>query len=716
MTDQRTITLRAAGAALVLRVPDTGLPQVLHWGADLPDFEGLALAARPPAANNGVDVPTYVSLVPTQGEGWRGHPGLAGHHEGRITYPAWSKVEVDVDPLEDAEPDVGGRVTVSAEGGGLRLRTELRMEPEGLVRARHTVTNLDPAPWTLDTLNVTLPLPREAEEVLDPTGRWVRERVPQRSPLGMGTRTRASRRGRTGHDSPLVLTVGTPGFGFREGEVWGVHTAWSGDHVHLAERLPEGAGQADAVIVGGELLHPGEVRLGQGESHTTPWVFLSWSDRGLDGSSARFHRWLRARPEHPVSPRPVVLNTWEAVYFDHDQGRLRELADTAARIGVERFVLDDGWFRGRRDDTAGLGDWTVDEEVWPDGLHPLFDHVRSLGMQVGLWVEPEMVNPDSDLGRAHPEWFLAPKGRPALPSRGQQVLDLGRPEALEYVFEHLDALITEYRPDHLKWDHNRDLLEAVHAPTGSAGVHHQTLAVYELLDRLRERHPGLEIESCSSGGGRVDLGILDRTDRVWASDNNDPLERLAIQRWTELLLPPELIGGHVGAPESHTTGRVAPLPTRLLASLFTHAGIEWDVTTCDEGELAALTSWIRLHKEMRPLLHSGEVVHADAPDPAEQLDGVVAADGGEALFRYARTQASVRALPGRVRLPGLRQDRRYLVHWRQDTGWPSTMQQVMPEWFGGEPREFSGAVLARAGLQMPNINPGQLILLHLKEA
>ncbi|WP_067608841.1 alpha-galactosidase [Nocardiopsis listeri] len=715
MTDQRTITLRAAGAALVLRVPENGLPHVLHWGADLPDFEGMALAAEPPAANNGVDAPTYVSLVPTQGEGWRGHPGLAGHHEGRITYPAWSRVEVDVDPLEDAEPGSGGRVTVSAEGGGLRLRTDLRMEPEGLVRVRHTVTNLDPTPWTLDALNVTLPLPREAEEVLDPTGRWVRERVPQRSPLGMGTRTRASRRGRTGHDSPLVLTVGTPGFGFREGEVWGVHTAWSGDHVHLAERLPEGAGQADAVIVGGELLHPGEVRLGQDESHTTPWVFLSWSDQGLDGLSGRFHRWLRARPEHPVSPRPVVLNTWEAVYFDHDLDRLRELVDTAARIGVERFVLDDGWFRGRRDDTAGLGDWTVDDQVWPDGLHPLFDHVRSHGMQVGLWVEPEMVNPDSDLGRAHPEWFLAPEGRPALPSRNQQVLDLGRPEALEHVFEHLDALVTEYRPDHLKWDHNRDLLEAVHAPTGSAGVHRQTLAVYELLDRLRDRHPGLEIESCSSGGGRVDLGILARTDRVWASDNNDPLERLAIQRWTELLLPPELIGCHVGAPESHTTGRVAPLPTRLLAGLFSHAGIEWDVTTCDEGELAALASWIRLYKETRPLLHSGDVVHADTPDPAERLDGVVATDGGEALFRYARPEASVRALPGRVRLPGLRQDRRYLVHWRQDTGWPSTMQQVMPEWFGDEPRAFSGAVLARAGLQMPNINPGQLILLHLKE-
>ncbi|MBR8743644.1 alpha-galactosidase, partial [Nocardiopsis sp. MG754419] len=402
MTDHRTIVLRAAGTALVLRVPDLGLPYVLHWGADLPDPEGLVPAAAPPAALNDLDAPTPVSLVPTQGEGWRGHPGLAGHHEGRVTYPAWSAVEVDVDPPTDTGSEAGGRVTVTAEGGGLRLRTELWMEAQGLVRARNTVTNLDPDPWTLDTLTVTLPLPREAEEVLDLTGRWVRERSPQRAPLTMGTRMRASRRGRTGHDAPLVLVAGTPGFGFRSGEVWGVHTAWSGDHLHLAERLPEGAGQADAVLAGGELLHPGEVRLARGESYTTPWIFLGWSDQGLDGLSGRFHRWLRARPDHPASPRPVVLNTWEAVYFDHDPERLRRLADTAARIGVERFVLDDGWFRGRRDDTAGLGDWTVDARVWPDGLHPLFDHVRALGMQVGLWVEPEMVNPDSDLARAHP--------------------------------------------------------------------------------------------------------------------------------------------------------------------------------------------------------------------------------------------------------------------------------------------------------------------------
>jgi alpha-galactosidase len=560
-----------------------------------------------------------------------------------------------------------------------------------------------------------MPLPREAGEVLDLTGRWCRERAPQRQDLSMGTRMRASRRGRTGHDATLLLTAGTPGFGFRHGEVWGVHTAWSGDHVHLAERLPEGAGHADAVLAGGELLHPGEVRLARGESYSTPWVFLSWSDQGLDGMSSRIHRWLRARPGHPSSPRPVVLNTWEAVYFDHDLDKLRRLADTAARIGAERFVLDDGWFRGRRDDTAGLGDWTVDTGVWPDGLHPLFDHVRSLGMEVGLWVEPEMANPDSDLLRAHPEWVLAAEGRLPPPSRSQQLLDLSRPEAFRYVFEHLDALVTEYRPDYLKWDHNRDLLEPVHAPTGAAGTHRQTLAVYALLDRLRERHPGLEIESCSSGGGRVDLGVLERTDRVWASDCNDPLERLALQRWTSLLLPPELVGSHVGGPVSHTTGRAADLSFRCLAALLSHTGVEWDITACTEDELGALASWISLYKELRPLLHSGDPVHADAPDPSEQLDGVVSRDGGEAVFRYSRLTTSARALPGRVRLPGLREDRVYRLAWRREAGRPSTLQQALPAWFSDGEAAVSGAVLARSGVQLPNLNPSQALLLHLRE-
>ena len=251
----------------------------------------------------------------------------------------------------------------------------------------------------------------------------------------------------------------------------------------------------------------------------------SWGD-GLTELSARFHDEWRARPQHPRRPRPVTLNTWEAVYFDHSLDKLTALADAAAGVGVERFVLDDGWFTGRRDDTAGLGDWFVDESVWPDGLHPLIDHVRELGMEFGLWVEPEMINPDSDLARRHPDWIL--RGRMALPpsARQQQVLDLAHPEAYAYIAGRLHALLDEYPIAYLKWDHNRDLVDAGSGPEGVARVHAHTLAVYRLLDELKARHPGLEIESCASGGARVDLGILDRTDRIWTSDSLDPLERL----------------------------------------------------------------------------------------------------------------------------------------------------------------------------------------------
>jgi alpha-galactosidase len=398
----------------------------------------------------------------------------------------------------------------------------------------------------VNELSCALPIPAHATELLDLSGRWCRERHPQRHPLPLGSWVRESRRGRTGHDATLGLLAGTPGFGSRHGEVWAVHVAWSGNHLSYAERWPSGEG----VLGGGELLLPGEVELAPGEEYATPWVYAAWSPRGLDGVAAAFHGHLRARPGHPGPdrPRPVVLNTWEAVYFDHDLDRLKALADTAAELGVERFVLDDGWFRHRRDDTAGLGDWYVDETVWPQGLAPLVGHVRALGMQFGLWVEPEMVNPDSDLFRAHPDWVLQTGGRLPPAARNQQVLDLANPDAFEHVRSRLDALLSEYDIAYLKWDHNRDLVDAGHQ--GRAGVHAQTLAVYRLLDELRAAHPGVEIESCSSGGARVDLGILERTDRVWASDCNDALERQAIQRWTGLLLPPELIGTHVGPPRS----------------------------------------------------------------------------------------------------------------------------------------------------------------------
>ncbi len=261
---------------------------------------------------------------------------------------------------------------------------------------------------------------------------------------------------------------------------------------------------------------------------------------------------------------------------------------------MERFVLDDGWFGSRRDDTRGLGDWQVSAQVWPEGLGPLVDHVKGLGMEFGLWFEPEMVNLDSEVARAHPDWVLGPQAGAPAPSRHQHVLDLANPAAFDHVLAAMSGLVTEYGIDYVKWDHNRDLHEAVRVDGETVdrpAVAAQTRATYRLMDALRERHPHLEIESCSSGGARVDLGVLARTDRVWASDCNDALERVAIQRWTGLLVAPERIGTHIGPPRAHTTHRDLDLSLRMLVALGGHAGLEWDVTTCSPAELGALGQW-----------------------------------------------------------------------------------------------------------------------------
>jgi alpha-galactosidase len=695
--------IRGGGVSVLLDATGDGLPRVVHWGAELgdaADLEALVRAAAPPLARAVLDVRVPVSLVPERAAGYRGRPGLSGSRDGAAWSPSFrvgARERTDESGVEFAaeDPDTG-----------LALRSELRLAPSGLLVLRHTVRNLGSGPYQLDELACVLPLPAVARELLDLTGRWCRERSPQRRPLGHGAWRREGRHGRTGHDAPLLLVAGTPGFGFRAGEVWGVHLGWSGNASTWAERLPDGT----AVLGAAELLEPGELLLAPGEEYATPWLYAAWSDRGLDGLSAAVHGWLRARPQHPRRPRPVVLNSWEAVYFDHRLDRLTELADTAARLGVERFVLDDGWFGARRDDTTGLGDWQVAEEVWPEGLGPLIDHVRGLGMEFGLWVEPEMLNPDSDLFRAHSDWVLRAPGRLPPPWRRQQVLDLVNPDAFAHVRDRIAALLDEYEIAFLKWDHNRDLVEPGHA--GRPAVHAQTLAAYRLFDELRARHPGLEIESCSSGGARVDLGILARADRVWASDTNDALERQAIQRWTALLLPPELIGAHVGPPRAHTTGRTHDLAFRVATALFGHFGIEWDVTAATPNEQAGLAEAIAYYKRVRKLLHSGEVVRADHPDPAAFVHGVVAPGRREALFAYVQLATSAAETPGPARLPGLDAERRYRVEPIPLAGGPALGQAEPPPWMEAGVT-LSGRALAVAGLQLPVLQPEQALVLHL---
>ena len=705
------VVLHEAGTSVVVDASG-GVPRVLYWGRRL----GVVAAADPMLgtlgdSQHGADGLTgqhrLPALLPEQAAGWIGTPGLEGHRDGHAFTTLFRSAGHDVEELVSG----GQRLTVRGtdDSTALALSSEVEVDAHGVVRVRATLTNTHRATaYTLNALRMVLPVPAEADEVLDFTGRHLRERTPQRQRFAVGTHLREGRRGRTGSDAAFLMAAGTPGFGFRRGEVWAVHTAWSGNHATYAEQVLSGV----RVLGGGEVLLPGEVVLGPGESYASPWVVAAYGE-GLDEVASAFHHHLRARRTHPSSPRPVVLNTWEAVYFDHDLEQLVRLAELGAKVGAERFVLDDGWFLGRRDDTAGLGDWRVDPAVWPQGLAPLVTAVRELGMDFGLWFEPEMVNADSELARAHPEWILAPGDRLPLTARHQQVLNLTIPEARHQVLEAMSALVAELGIAYVKWDHNRDLVEAGERATGEPRVHAQTLAVYGLMDELKRRHPGLEIESCSSGGGRVDLEVLQHTDRVWASDCIDPLERQRIQRWTGQLLPPELIGSHVGAPTAHTTHRTHSLDFRAATALFAHFGIEWDLRTASAKELEQLAAWIYLYKEQRDLLHTGTSVRADIGDDAYLLHGVVSQDRTRALYAFVALDTSGAAQPGRLRLPGLDPSVSYQVQPVHLSASALVRTRSGPPRWWTERTTVLGEVLAEVGLQGPMLYPEQALVFRV---
>ncbi|MDQ0211645.1 alpha-galactosidase [Arthrobacter bambusae] len=726
--------LRSAGTSLVLSF-DNGEAEVIHWGADLGStLPDLAILGGP-IPHSAIDVTVPAALLPQASSAWQGRPGLRGQRiadgvPGLDFSLRLRVVDVQIDSSSAVATAAAAAAVIVQQDpdAGITVTSGLTLHPGGLLELRHTAVNDGTSPFQLDELATVLPVGPDAVELLDLTGRWCRERHPQRQPVQQGTWVRTGRHGRTGHDSSLLFAAGTAGFGNRHGKVWATHLAWSGNHEQFADTMADGR----TMIGGSELLGPAEIMLQPGESYTTPALFAAYSDRGLDGISEAFYNWFRSRPHHVLpaastglpagKPRPVVLNTWEAVYFDHRLDTLLELAESAAELGVERFVLDDGWFRGRRDDHAGLGDWYVDRTLWPDGLTPLIHAVNSHGMEFGLWVEPEMINLDSDVARSHPDWIVGPSalshkdgGRLPLEWRHQHIIDLVNPAAWRYVFDRIDALLRENNIKYLKWDQNRDLSEHGHA--GRPSVHGQTLAAYRLFDELRKAHPGVEIESCSSGGARVDLGILERTDRIWGSDCNDALERQTIQRWTGVVVPPELVGGHIGPTTSHTTARTHDLSFRAITAMFGHFGMEWDVRQVQGAEREELKRFIGLYKEHRGLVHSGRMVRADVPDDSLMVHGVVSDDGGSALFAVVSTRTSFAEQPGRVAIPGLDPERSYMVQAifpaPGDADYARTFTQVQPPAWLPSGAEASGRFLAEVGLPMPVLNPEHALLLRI---
>ncbi len=696
--------VRLDGDAVTLIVATTaGVPVVLYWGPRLPGLDpaGLALLGARAEANASPRVEPPLALTPQAGHGWPGRPGLAAHRDGRgwASYALLTAVE--------AAPDRAVFTSVD-NANGLALVHDLRLAGDVLM-ATTTVTNRGEMPLTIDHLAApVLPVPGFADRIIGFEGRWAGEFQTVEAPRHMGSWLRENRRGRTSHDAFPGVILAETGATESQGGAWGWHLGWSGNHRLAVDTLSDGRG----LVMMEELLLPGEMRLATGESLASPTLYAAVSDAGLSGLSQAFHRHLRARSEHArlrSKARPVHYNSWEAVYFDHDPAVLIDLATRAAVVGAERFVLDDGWFRGRRSDRAGLGDWTVDAAVWPDGLTPLITQVRDLGMEFGLWVEPEMVNPDSELYRAHPDWVLATPPAPQLEFRHQLVLDFGRSDVRDHMFAAVDALLRDHPIAYLKWDMNRDLSHPG-SSDGRAGARAHVLGVYDVLDRLRAAHPAVEIESCASGGGRADYGVLARTDRIWTSDSNDALDRLAIQRGFSRFFPAELMGSHVGPRRCHITGRVLSMALRVATAMFGHMGMEMDLREMDAREAAELTAGVALHKRHRALIHGGDLVRLDTAAGVNAF-AIVAADRGEALLSYTMIEEQRGYFPVPLRLAGLDAAAAYRV----TLAWPAGLRAESPLFDalqGGV--VLSGAALMQAGFQPPRLHPATAFILHLE--
>ncbi len=691
--------LTAAGVSLVVDV-SSGAPIVVHWGAALGDSDlSHIVAVTTRATPHGLlDATPGRGVKRDASQGFLGHPSLVGHRDGLD----WSTKRV----IQTANQTGNRLVITSADAdAGIEVITTFDLSPQGVLVVDKSLTNTGSTAYTLSELSYWLPLPDRAAESMDFAGRWLKERQPQRQPIHHGQWVREGREGRPGHNHTITQLAMTADAGFASGEVWAMGLMWSGNSRYVIEREQTGHTAMGAM----EHLLPGEVILAAGETYEAPSIAATYSASGIDGVSDNYYRWLRGRPANHTRPRPLTLNVWEAVYFDHSLEKLTELAEVAGEIGVERFVLDDGWFGARRDDTAGLGDWVVSPEVWPEGLDPLIDVVKKNGMEFGLWFEAEMVQPDSDLFRAHPEWILHIPGRTPVTGRGQHVLDLTHEGADEHVLGQVDAILTAHDVSYIKWDHNHVLLEPGHL--GRPAVREQTRALYRLFDELTSRHPGLEIESCASGGGRIDLGMAFHADRFWTSDTNDALERQTIQRWTGIAIPPEMLGTHIGPTTAHSTGRTHSLSFRAITALFGHAGLEWDLTETTVAERAALTSWADYYKANRDLLHTGKVVRVDHPEPETLVHGVVDQDGSRALFAYVSVDTTPDSTPASICLTGLDDSATYRVTVAQPAGDAKTVQRVAPTWTDGV--ELSGVMLRTVGLRPPILAPEQAFLLEI---
>ncbi|MFC8537602.1 alpha-galactosidase [Streptomyces sp. NPDC057249] len=614
-TGDRIWLLTGAGGSYALRLTERHELLHLHWGPRISLAAAQALAAAPAPPDRGFESPLDGrEEYPVEGGPRFVRPALSVRTE-EVRGTAWvfAGDAVDGDELRLSFDDPVHRLAIT-------LHYRMRDDSDVVERwSTLTCTGPDGPPLELlraDAAAWALPA-RDGWRLSRLHGRWAAETQLERTELAYGEHLLSSRRGHTGHQGLPWVALDADGAATEEtGEVYGCALGWSGSWRIAVQRLPDGLVQ---ITGGAGHDDSGLLRLAPGESYTSPVFAGLWSPGGFGGASRAWHAWQLAHVVPDASePRPVLYNSWEATGFDIAEDQQRALAERAAAMGVELFVVDDAWFGQRVSDRAGLGDWTPNPERFPDGLGPLARHVHGLGMKFGIWVEPEMVNPDSDLYRAHPDWVQHFPGRARTEFRNQLVLNLARPDVRAYLWESLDALLSGTPVDYVKWDFNRCFSDA-----GWPGADYpQRLwtehvdGLYELIDRLRAAHPGVAFESCSGGGGRIDLGILSRTDQVWTSDNTDPLDRLAIQDGFGQIHPARVMAAWVtDSPNVQLNGRRSSLRFRFVSAMAGVLGIGGDLTEWGPAELDEARGWVELYKEIRPVVQLGDLYRLRAPGP-----------------------------------------------------------------------------------------------------
>ena len=637
-----------------------------YAGNGLGDYRRSSISVRTAGGH------TAVSLFYVSHKIYAGKPGLAG-------LPATFGDENDCETLEllCEDPVLGLKVTLlyTAFSDVDVITRSVRIENDGemlyLTKALSFSMDMDNRDFTLLTMH----------------GSWARERMLEHRKVKKGFMGVESVRGESSHQEHPFMALAAGNADQSQGEVYGMHFVYSGNFIGQVE-----LGQFDTVRVGMGI-HPENFcwKLEKGESFQTPEVVLVYSDIGYDGMTHQFHELYRnhlIRSEYKDKKRPILINNWEATYFDFNTEKLLSIAKKAAELGIEMLVMDDGWFGHRNDDSTSLGDWYVNEEKLNGGLKHLVDEVNKLGLKFGIWFEPEMISPDSKLYEAHPDWAIQIPGREGSLCRNQYVLDLTRKEERDYAYESVASILRSANIEYVKWDMNRQLSDigSYGLPADRQGelYHRYVLAVYEMQERLVTEFPHLLLENCSGGGARFDPGMLYYSPQIWCSDDTDAVERLKIQESTAMIYPLSTMGAHVSDCPNHTVGRVTPFETRGHVALAGTFGYELDITKIPEEDRQMIPKQVAMYHKYNDLVRSGDYYRIASYQENHYFDcyEVVSKDKSEALVTFVQVINRPNYKSRRITLKGLDPQKNYCLE--------------------GEDTVYAGDTLMYAGILIQN--------------